>query len=85
MSDLPVTYDPVTDMMRIEFRSWPSPMATDRPELIGGEDAGEDLVIHYGPDGQPFAWEIESASRHPDLVMRALRALRTAAGIEDAA
>lgn len=47
---------------------------------MGGEDADEGLVIHYGPDGRPHAYEVELASEHPDLVARALSALRAAKG-----
>ena len=31
----------------------------------GGEDAGEDLVIHDAADGEPWLWEIEHALSHP--------------------
>ena len=51
----------------------------------GGEDAGDDLVIHYAPDGRPWAWEIEHASRHPELVGDALRTMRAVRGAADAA
>ncbi len=50
-----------------------------------GEDAGEDLVIHYAPAGQPWAWEIEHTSQHPDLVGRVLAAVRAARGLHEAA
>ena len=56
-----------------------------RPMPRPGEDAGEDLVIHYAPAGQPWAWEIEHASQHPDLVGRALAAVRAARGLHEAA
>jgi hypothetical protein len=49
-------------------------------EHVGGEDAEEDLVIHYGPDGLPHAFEVEHASERPVLVARALSALRHAKG-----
>lgn len=74
MSDNPVIYDPVTDTLRVELRPWPGGSATD--PAAGGEDAAEDLVIHYGPDGRPWAREIEHASRHMELVGEALRTLR---------
>jgi hypothetical protein len=47
---------------------------------VGGEDAGEGLVIHYGPDGVAHAFEVEHASQRPHLVARALKALRAARG-----
>jgi hypothetical protein len=49
-------------------------------QQVGGEDAADGLVVHYGPDGLPHAFEIEHASERPDLVARALSALRHAKG-----
>jgi hypothetical protein len=49
-------------------------------EQVGGEDAEDGLVVHYGPDGLPHAFEIEHASERPELVARALSALRHAKG-----
>jgi hypothetical protein len=37
-------------------------------------------VLHYGPDGLPHPFEVEHASERPDLVARALAALRHAKG-----
>ena len=68
MSDDPVRYDPVTDTLRVELRPWPGGSAAD--PTAGGEDAAEDLVVHYAPDGRPWALEIEHASRHTELVGR---------------
>ena len=53
-----IRYYPKTDTMAIEIRPWPEGAGDNRRE-IGGEDAGEDLVIHYAADGQPWMWEIE--------------------------
>jgi uncharacterized protein YuzE len=53
MSDGPVTYDPATDTMLVELRPWPGGAAIS--QAVGGEDAGDDLVIHYAPDGSPWA------------------------------
>ena len=83
MNPGPVSYEPTTDTMLVELRPWPGGHAADA--AAGGEDAGEDLVIHYAPDGQPWAWEIERASQHPDLVGRALTAVRAAHGLDEAA
>lgn len=47
---------------------------------MGGENAGEGLVIHHGPDGLPHSYKVEHASERPDLVARALSALPTAKG-----
>jgi hypothetical protein len=74
---------PVTDTMLVELRPWPG--GDGAAQGTGGEDAGEDLVIHVAPDGRPWAWEIEHASRHADLVARALRAMRAERGLPDAA
>lgn len=79
----PVIYDPATDTMMVELRPWPGGDPADRQ--AGGEDAGEDLVIHMAPDGRPWTWEIEHASRRPDLVARALLAIRAERGLLDAA
>ena len=77
MSAEPVIhYDATTDTLLVQLRPWPE--TEGGTGLIGGEDAAEDLVIHFGPDGQPFAWEIERASEHPEHVTAALRARRTA-------
>jgi hypothetical protein len=39
-------------------------------------DAGEDLVIHYAADGEPWLWEIGHASGHPEHIAAALGELR---------
>ncbi|TXL79614.1 DUF2283 domain-containing protein [Vineibacter terrae] len=70
-----IRYYPETDTMAIEVRPWPAEGKGD-PSQIGGEDAGEDLVIHYGPDGTPWLWEIEHASMHPEHIAAALDDLR---------
>ncbi len=70
-----IRYYPDTDTMAIEVRPWPE-MAEGNPTEIGGEDAGEDLVIHYAADGQPWLWEIEHASTHPELISAALQEIR---------
>jgi hypothetical protein len=72
----PVVYEPSTDTMAIEIRPWPG----GEGEAYGGEDAGPDLVIHYAPDGTPWLWEIEHASQHPEHIIAALTALRSAGG-----
>jgi hypothetical protein len=77
MSEGPLTYEPSTDTLLVELRPWPGDAEAGEPS--GGEDAGQDLVIHYAPDGHPWAWEIEHASEHPELVAQALRAVRAAA------
>lgn len=78
-----VRYYPDTDTLYVEIRPWPE--GDMRAEAVGGEDAGEDLVIHYGPDDRPYAYEIEHASRHPEHIAAALAALRAARGFAKAA
>lgn len=68
----PVRYCVETDTMAIELRPWPG---RDDEDAIG-RDAGDDLVIHYAPDGRPWLWEIEHASRHPEHIATAFAALR---------
>ena len=48
-----IRYYPESDTMAIEIRPWPDAARGD-PDEIGGQDAGEDLVIHYAADGQPW-------------------------------
>ena len=69
-----IRYYPDTDTMAIEIRPWPEGNG-DRNE-IGGEDAGEDLVVHYAPDGEPWLWEIDHASAHPEHIAAALEQIR---------
>jgi uncharacterized protein YuzE len=71
-----IRYYPDTDTMAIELRPWPVGHSGD-PKAIGGEDAGEDLVIHYAADGEPWLWEIEHASAHPEHIAAALSLIRS--------
>ena len=80
MSGGPILYDPETDMLLVELRPWPAASPTEVNEQVGGEDAEDGLVVHYGTDGRPHAFEIEHASERPELVARALVALRHAKG-----
>jgi hypothetical protein len=57
--------------MAVEIRPWPG-----REDDGIAHDAGADLVIHYGSDGQPWLWEIEHASCHPEHIAAALAELR---------
>ena len=76
----PVLYDPETDTLLVEIRPWPAASPAEINEDVGGEDVEEGLVVHYGPDGRPHAYEVEHASARPELVARALNALRAAKG-----
>ncbi len=70
-----INYYPDTDTMAIEVRPWPVGDGGNAAE-IGGEDAGDDLVIHYAADGQPWLWEIEHASMHPEHIAAAINQIR---------
>jgi uncharacterized protein YuzE len=70
-----IRYFPETDTMAIELRPWPEALGSDQA-MAGGEDAGEDLIIHYAPDGEPWLWEIEHASAHPEHIAAALGQIR---------
>jgi uncharacterized protein YuzE len=70
-----IRYFADTDTMAIEVRPWPEGVKDDSAQ-VGGEDAGENLVIHYAPDGEAWLWEIEHASRHPEHIAAALDELR---------
>ena len=74
MSEPAIRYFPDTDTMAIEIRPWPG--GTGDPAMVGGEDAGQDLVIHYAADGEPWLWEIEHASAHPEHIAAALDRIR---------
>jgi hypothetical protein len=80
MKGEPVLYDPETDTLLVEIRPWPGGSVDEVNERVGGADAEPDLVIHYGPDGAPHAYEVEHASARPDLVALALSAMREAKG-----
>jgi uncharacterized protein YuzE len=75
-----IRYYPDSDTMAIEIRPWPDETGTD-PKAVGGEDAGEDLVIHYAADGQPWLWEIEHASLHSEHIAAALSQIRRIAAL----
>ncbi len=62
-----VRYYPDTDTMYVELREG---------LIDGGETAGKDLVIFYSEDDVPLAYEIESASQHPEHIEVALKLLR---------
>jgi len=72
LATAPIFYEPSTDTMSVEIRPGPG----GEGEGYGGEDAGLDLVIHYAPDGEPWLWEIEQASQHPEHIAAALAEMR---------
>jgi len=75
-----IRYYAETDTLAIEIRPWPDGSAGDADQ-VGGEDAAEDLVIHYAADGQPWLWEIEHASAHPEHIAAALEEIRRRSAI----
>lgn len=77
--DPTIRYYPDTDTMAIEIRSWPDEAGD--PAEIGGQDEGEDLVVHYTTDGEPWLWEIEHASAHPEHIAAALGQIRRRSAI----
>ena len=68
----PIRYCLETDTIAVEVRPWPGRKDDDAI----ARDAGTDLVIHYAPDGDPWLWEIEHASRHPEHIAAALAELQ---------
>jgi len=75
MLNTSISYTPETDTLAVELRPWPESGVGDGSE-IGGEDAGEDLVIHYAGDGRPWLWGIEHTSKHSEQIAAALDELR---------
>ena len=73
-----IRYYPDTDTMAIELRPYPTGPGGD-PAQVGGQDEGEDLVVHYAADGGPWLWEIEHASTHPEHIAAALSQIRRSA------
>lgn len=57
-------YDPTTDTLYIRLRPEPS---------VDNRIIGEDLVIDLGADGEPVGYDIQHASRHPDMIAEALQ------------
>ena len=70
-----IRYYPETDTMAIELRPYPTGGGGDLAQ-VGGQDEGEDLVVHYAADGAPWLWEIEHASKHPEHIAAALAQIR---------
>ncbi len=57
-------YDPTTDTMYVQFRDI---------DLMDAEDAGVDLIVHYGVDDKPAAFDIDHATTHPEHIVMALK------------
>jgi len=66
----PIVYDPETDSMYVSVRG-----------SVGVDsrvDDARDLVIDLDELGRPVGYDIQFASRHPDVIVEALQALRHA-------
>lgn len=60
-------YDPTTDSLYIKLRAGPS---------VDNRIVGDDLVIDLDADGEPVGYDIQHASRHPDIIAEALQILQ---------
>ncbi len=64
----PVIYDPSTDSMYITFREGRV------AHTISHDD--RDFAVDIGEDGEPMGYDIQFASRHPDVIAEALQLLQ---------
>ena len=64
----PVSYDPSTDSMYVKIR----PDASVRQRL----DETREVIIDIGADGDPVGYDIQFASKHPDVIAEALALLQ---------
>ena len=60
----PVSYDPSTDSMYVKIR--PGASVTQRM------DEAREVIIDIGTDGEPVGYDIQFASKHPDVIAEAL-------------
>lgn len=66
--DSPVSYDRSTDTMYVTFRE-------GRVAYTIAHD-DRDFAIDIGEDDQPMGYEIQFASKHPDVIAEALQILQ---------
>ncbi len=64
----PVIYDPSTDSMYVTLREGRV------VHTIAHDD--RDFAIDMGEDGEPMGYDIQFASRHPDVIAEALQLLQ---------
>jgi uncharacterized protein YuzE len=64
----PIFYDRSTDTMYVTFREGPVAHTVAHDE--------RDLAVDIGEDGKPVGYEIQFASRHPDVIAEALQILQ---------
>ena len=67
-ADSPVHYDRSTDTMYIAFRD------VRVAHTVPHDD--REFAIDIGEDGEPVGYEIQFASRHPDVIAEALQILQ---------
>ena len=63
-----ISYDPSTDSMYVKIR----PGVSVRQMT----DEAREVIIDLGADDQPVGYDIQFASRHPDVIAEALRLLQ---------
>jgi len=59
-------YDPTTDSLYVKVRVG---------ESVDNRIIGDDIVIDLGSDGEPVGYDIQHASRHPEVIAEALSRL----------
>ncbi|MDE2014780.1 MAG: DUF2283 domain-containing protein [Alphaproteobacteria bacterium] len=64
----PVLYDRSTDTMYVTFREGRV------VDTIAHDE--RDFAVDIGEDGQPMGYEIQFASKHPDVIAEALQILQ---------
>jgi len=55
--------DPTTDSLYVKVR---------RDESVDNRIVGDDIVIGLGSDGEPVGYDIQHASRYPEVIAEAL-------------
>ncbi len=71
MTATSVLYDPSTDSMYVTLRDGRV------VHTIAHDD--RDFAVDIGEDGEPMGYDIQFASRHPDVIAEALRLLQRGA------
>ncbi len=66
MSDI-FGYDPTSDSLYIKLRPGPS---------VANRIVSENLIIDLGEDGEPVGYDIQHATKNPNLIAEALRMLQ---------
>ena len=64
----PVFYDRATDTLYVTFREGSVAHTVAHDE--------RDFAVDFGVDGQPLGYEIQFASKHPDVIAEALQILQ---------